>query len=513
MDSGVTTYAYPYRFFAKTDMVIYIQEIATGNLTQLTLNVDFTIAATAPYPTGTDIVIADPKTSAWKIIFQRMLPLTQLTEWPESGPFPALSHETALDRLTMIMQQINDKAQLLLETDITKTSGYGLPVPEAYHYIGWNDDEDAIINYDPIDCTAVQTSAANAAQYALDAQGYAAAAAISAAAALADEISAGGSETNADNSATDAENSNDDTTTAYNTIFNHPPLYLNVYWSIAGHYSFDSSEYDWDVLNYRYIGSGIDVDNNKMFLGGAGVIGSIDLYTEATAAGNPAWNLFSHKATGFSLVFKLYPIDFSDYNTILWINNPFHGDISGNNMWFYTDLSGNVRVRTRESDSTYYTANGGPISAGAESVVVFTLEDGATGLKVYINGELKDQQVCVIQPHVTGPAPEYTPVESRFSYTRDPATPSYGHFYGYIRPPRIYNRVLTPAEIAAITVGGTSYPASGLVGHIDYTDFSAVPDVLDVVSSDRCLCSWPVGLDETTVVYRNGTYFTYAYLP
>ena len=517
MDAGVIDYAYPYKFYAKSEMTVTILKVSTGVETALALTTGFTIAATAPYPTGTTIRIIDPKDSTYKIIFQRMLPLTQLTEWPESGPFPAASHETALDRLTMIMQQIQDKANRLLTTDITQTSGYGLPVPVAYYYIGWNSTADAIINYAPIDCTAVQTSATDAATYANDALGYANAAAISAAAALVDQGDAATSETNAHNSEIDAANSSDDATTAYNTIFNHGPLSLHVSWSIGalGSYAVDSSHYEWDPLNYRYIGTGITVDDNKYFLPGKGEIGSVTLYTMSTTTGNPDWSIYAHKATGCTLVFKVAPMDFLDENTIYWASSPLSNlALEVFHSWIYIDQNGYVRLKiTSNNASPSYATNlvsSIPIAAGVETTIVVTIVDVGAAT-IWINGSLVATGTGYIDGDPGGITHHDT--ETFLGYTVAPTPGTLGVFSGYMRPPRMYERILSNAEIAAITTAGTTYPASGLVGHIDYTDISVTPAVKDVASGDYCLCSFPVGFDETTVVYRDGTIFSYSYLP
>lgn len=516
MDAGTTDYAYPYAFYAKSEMTVTIQEIATGNTTLLALGIGYTIAATAPYPTGTTITLVDPKTSAWKVIFQRVLPLTQLTEWPESGPFPALSHETALDRLTMIMQQIQDKAERLLLTNITETSGYGLPIPEAYYYIGWNADADAIINYPPVSANAVGVSAAAAAGYAITAQGYATAAGISAAAAAVSAADAATSAANAKISEDAAQVSEDLTIAKVALIFKVPPPTLHVTWSIGtlGSYAVDAAHYSWDVLNHYYIGANINTDDNRYFIPGKGEIGSITLYTMSTTTGNSEWSIYAHQATGCTMVFKICPMDFLDENTIYWASSPksnlalevFH-------TWLYIDKSGYVRLKVISDDAGggYKTniVSSSPITAGVETTIIVTIEP-LVAATIWINGVSAATGMGHIDSD-PGPGPLHHDTETFLGYTVAPSPLTLGVFSGYIRPIRMYDRILTSGEIAAITTSGNTYPASGLVGHLDYTDISVIPAVKDIVSTDYCLCSFPVGYDETTCVYRDGVLLTQSY--
>lgn len=57
---------------------------------------------------GTVTFNAAPIAGAEVTVF-RMAPLTQEYDYPPYGPFPAESHERALDKLTMLIQQVNDE--------------------------------------------------------------------------------------------------------------------------------------------------------------------------------------------------------------------------------------------------------------------------------------------------------------------------------------------------------------------------------------------------------------------
>lgn len=91
--------------------------------------------------------------------------VTQATDYVENDPFPAASHEAALDKLTRLVRRLKDRldrAAILADgvTDITPT----LPTPSAGRAIIWNDAADGLDNGPTADeITAAQTYATAAA--------------------------------------------------------------------------------------------------------------------------------------------------------------------------------------------------------------------------------------------------------------------------------------------------------------------------------------------------------------
>lgn len=142
-----TVFAYTFRIFEDSDLVVKTIVITTGVEVTLVLNSDYTVTG-AGGPSGGDVtlLIAAPP-STQEIVIQRVLPLTQETDYVENDDFPAESHEEALDRLTMIAQQINEVSNRALVISIN-TSGLiiTLPPPEANSPIGWDPTATFLIN-------------------------------------------------------------------------------------------------------------------------------------------------------------------------------------------------------------------------------------------------------------------------------------------------------------------------------------------------------------------------------
>jgi len=99
--SSQTTFAYGFKIFANADLKVYVN----GTLKSLTTHYTVTNAGVE---SGGNVVFGTGLTSGDKVVIQRDLTLTQATDYVENDPFPADSHETALDRLTFIVQQLND---------------------------------------------------------------------------------------------------------------------------------------------------------------------------------------------------------------------------------------------------------------------------------------------------------------------------------------------------------------------------------------------------------------------
>lgn len=85
---------------------------------------------------------------------------TQQTDYAQNTAFPASSHEKALDRLTMLVQEAYGRS---IRLPTTSDASPLLPVPDAGLYLSWDDDEGSIVNRAMLDpALAVSASAAEA---------------------------------------------------------------------------------------------------------------------------------------------------------------------------------------------------------------------------------------------------------------------------------------------------------------------------------------------------------------
>jgi len=149
-DGSTTEFPFSFRIFEETDLVVSLYEIATGIETELTLNSDYTVTINGD--NGGTVIMATAPSSSYKLIIKRILPLTQETDYVEGDPFPAESHERALDKLTMITQQLDEEIDRTIKLDATQTNVETiLPIPEPMKYLRWNSRADELEN---ASCTA-----------------------------------------------------------------------------------------------------------------------------------------------------------------------------------------------------------------------------------------------------------------------------------------------------------------------------------------------------------------------
>ena len=141
--AGPFTITFP--ILAETHLSVSKVVVATGVTTALTLN-----AGSNGYTVNTGlttITLTEVLASGSKLVILRDLPLKQETDYIANNAFPAETNEQALDYLTMVAQQLDekiDRAVLLPET--SSTTGIVIPEPEAGLFLAWNATADALEN-------------------------------------------------------------------------------------------------------------------------------------------------------------------------------------------------------------------------------------------------------------------------------------------------------------------------------------------------------------------------------
>lgn len=118
-NGSTTTFAYPFKIFADTDLVVILRNTATSVETVQVLNSDYTVTG-AGNVAGGNVLFTVAPASGNTVFIRRELPLTQETDFVPNDPFPADAHEDALDKLTMLVQQGSidtDRAILFPQSD------------------------------------------------------------------------------------------------------------------------------------------------------------------------------------------------------------------------------------------------------------------------------------------------------------------------------------------------------------------------------------------------------------
>src|SRR5690606_13017232 len=96
--NGVTTiFAFPYRFLNQGHLVV-VSIDSLGAETVKTITTHYTVSG-AGDPAGGSVTMLTAPATGTRLVIYRDTDVTQETDYVSGDPFPAESHETALDKL------------------------------------------------------------------------------------------------------------------------------------------------------------------------------------------------------------------------------------------------------------------------------------------------------------------------------------------------------------------------------------------------------------------------------
>lgn len=136
-----TTYAYPFKVLENSDILAVKNNSVTGVQTTLVLDTDYTVTG-AGSVSGGNVVLTAGSTcgSGYTLTLLRNISMTQETDYVDGEAFSAESLEDAIDKQTLIIQQLQEQAEraptLKPSTDITLP--FTFPDPDPSKVIAWN---------------------------------------------------------------------------------------------------------------------------------------------------------------------------------------------------------------------------------------------------------------------------------------------------------------------------------------------------------------------------------------
>lgn len=171
-DAGTTVFSVPFYFIDSGDLAVYLT--VSGTTTEQTETTHYTVSGAGNEAGGSVTMLSAPASGATLTII-REPEQVQTTDYQANDPFPAETHEAALDKQMMVSQHLQDQIDraILLPVETSGVDG-GLPTPEAGKSIVWNDDADGLENGPTVsdienaeaNAIAAAASAAAAASYA-----------------------------------------------------------------------------------------------------------------------------------------------------------------------------------------------------------------------------------------------------------------------------------------------------------------------------------------------------------
>lgn len=136
-NGSTTVFAYGFKIFADADLRV-IERAADGTETVKSLTTHYTVSG-AGTDSGGNVTFGTAPASGVTVIIKRNLSLTQGTDYVANDPFPAESHEEALDRLTFIAQQQAEQIDRSIVFPDTDTAATTIPnsVTRANKFLGF----------------------------------------------------------------------------------------------------------------------------------------------------------------------------------------------------------------------------------------------------------------------------------------------------------------------------------------------------------------------------------------
>jgi len=121
-NGSTTQFAYGYKIFADTDLIVIIRTDSTGAETVKTLTTHYTVSG-AGDASGGNVTFTSGNTpaSGQTVVIIREVPQTQAIDYIANDPFPAESHEEGLDRGTMTTQQVQEELNRAIKLSRTNT--------------------------------------------------------------------------------------------------------------------------------------------------------------------------------------------------------------------------------------------------------------------------------------------------------------------------------------------------------------------------------------------------------
>jgi len=126
-NGSTTAFAYTFKVFASTELKVYIRVDATGVETlkaEGTGSANYGVSGVGETGGGTITFVTAPIADTTVVII-RDTALTQETDYQPADPFPADSHENALDKLTNIAQELSEEMDRTLK--VSKTTSITTP--------------------------------------------------------------------------------------------------------------------------------------------------------------------------------------------------------------------------------------------------------------------------------------------------------------------------------------------------------------------------------------------------
>lgn len=143
------TFSYGFKVEDKTELSVFETD-NTGVQTELTVDTDYTVNIVGVDGGGTITRVAGPLPTGYEWYIRSNFEETQLTAFTSQGAFFPDIHELAMDKLTLLIQQILDKIGRTFRLSDSYSGPLPLTLedPDSGKVLRWKADETGIENFD-----------------------------------------------------------------------------------------------------------------------------------------------------------------------------------------------------------------------------------------------------------------------------------------------------------------------------------------------------------------------------
>ena len=131
------TFPFPFPIHSESNIVVRVRTTLTGVVETLTLTTHYTVTKTgANWDNGGNVVTVATYANTKTIMIMRVTEKTQTKDYVEGGNFPAESHEEGLDKLTRIVQELQEEVKRCLKMPDTDDEDLDMEIPNTVDRLG-----------------------------------------------------------------------------------------------------------------------------------------------------------------------------------------------------------------------------------------------------------------------------------------------------------------------------------------------------------------------------------------
>ena len=119
-DDSTVAFSYTFKILDADDIQVILRTNATGTETVQTRTTDYSVSGVGNAGGGTITFVSAPAATE-TVVLIRAIPLTQTTDYTPNDPFPAVTHEDALDKLTLMAQDTQEEVDRSIKLSRTNT--------------------------------------------------------------------------------------------------------------------------------------------------------------------------------------------------------------------------------------------------------------------------------------------------------------------------------------------------------------------------------------------------------